>query len=120
MPYSAYLLTDEARHSLIERCPPRHPEVIAHHVTYAFPDDAPPPDASLVRVIGHAQDKRVDCVVVEVNGSHERPSGGVYHVTLSVDRSQGGKPVLSNRLLKGGWVQLEPFTLTVTPSLVKT
>lgn len=120
MPYSAYLLTQEAQRSLIERCSPRHPEVIAHHVTHAFPDDAPPPEATEVLVIGYAQDSRVDCVVVEVHGSHERPSGGVYHVTLSVDRAQGGKPVHSNRLLKRGWTSLEPFRLTVTPTLVRT
>jgi len=118
MPYSAYVLTDEARAILLERCPPLHPEVIAHHVTFRFPDQEPPPPVSVVRVIGHASDHRVECVVVEVDGSNIRPAGGVYHVTLSLNRSLKAKPVHSNALIKVGWAPIEPFELSVTPTLV--
>jgi len=119
MPYSAYVLTESARATLIERRPPLHPEVVAHHVTYQFPDQEPPPPISSVRVVGYAGDHRIECVVVELEGSTTRPAGGVFHITLSLDRAQGAKPVHSNRLLKKTWEPLEPFELEVTPTLVQ-
>lgn len=119
MPYSAYVLTPEAHTLLLTRCPPLHPEVVAHHVTYVFPDQAPPPPAQVVKVIGRASNHKVECVVVEVSGTYERPNGGIFHITLSLDRAQGAKPVHSNQLLKTGWDPIEHFTLSVIPTLVQ-
>lgn len=120
MPYSAYVLTKEAHKTLLKHCPPIHPEVVGHHVTHAFPDQAPPPDLSSIKVIGIAQNDRIECVVVEVNGQKDRPQGGIYHITLSLNRDLGAKPVHSNRLLKKGWKEIEAFELTVIPTLVQT
>ena len=119
MPYSAYVLTQEGRAQLLSRCPPKHPEVIAHHVTYSFPDKAPPPSVQEARVVGYAGDERLECVVVELDGARDRPSGGTFHVTLSLNRALGAKPVHSNKLLKKGWAPLEePFVVEVSPELL--
>ena len=119
MSYSAYVLSEAGRASLLKAFSPKHPEVIAHHVTYAFPDTSPPPELSAVRVVGHASNDKIECVVVEVDGRVERPKGGLFHITLSLNRALGAKPVHSNNLIKEGWTALkEPFELEVRAELV--
>jgi len=121
MSYSAYVLTEESRNKILSVISPMHRDVICHHVTYSFPDNAPPPKAYSVYVVGYSADKYVDAVVVEINGSIGRPDGKVYHITLSVNKFFGGKPAMSNNLLaKKDWhVFDEPFEIIVTEELLK-
>lgn len=118
MAYSAYVIKAESRKLLLKCFPPKFPESIAHHITYCFPDKIEPPQVDSVKVVGYASNQRLECVVVEVNGSLDRPRGGIFHITLSLDRNQGAKPVQSNRLLKKGWQNIEPFELFVEACLL--
>ena len=119
MPYSAYVLSDQSRTLLLERYTPRFPEVIAHHITHQFPNQVAPPPISKVEVVGYASDDRIECLVVSIDGVIKRPSGGYYHITLSLDRAQKAKPVHSNHILKRGWeTHEEPFVIEVTPELL--
>ena len=119
MPYSAYVVNEESRKLLLDLFSPQFPEVIAHHVTHQFPDEYPPPSRALVEVIGYASDERIECLVVKLDGVIERPSGGVYHITLSLDREQGAKPVHSNEVLRAGWTPLiNPVPISVQPQLL--
>lgn len=119
MSYSAYVLSSVSRALILERLSPRFPEVIAHHITYRFPDKELPPPVETIEVIGYAGDERVECLVVQVDGQTDRPHGGTFHITLSLDREQGAKPVHSNHLLKAGWSPIDPFHLEVSPELIQ-
>ena len=121
MPYSAYVISSESRALIIKRHPALFPEQIAHHITHQFPDQKRPPPVEEVKVVGYAKDISfgLECLVVSIDGNSERPSGGIYHITLSLDRSLGAKPVLSNRLLESGWERLEsPYRIEVEPTLL--
>ena len=119
MPYSAYLLTEESRAQVLAAFPPRFSEVVAHHVTVRFPDDSPPPPASSAREVGVARGEAIECLVVEIDGSSARPDGRTYHITLSLDREAGAKPVHSNDLLKRqGWEPTPPLEIEVEARLI--
>ena len=121
MGYSAYLLTEESRQKLIASFPPLFPELIAHHITYKFPDTIEPPPITEALVIGHCQGKSIECLVVSLDGSHQRPHGGTFHITFSLDRSAGAKPVHSNKILKKGWLTLpQAIQIEVLPQYIKT
>jgi hypothetical protein len=51
-----------------------------------------------VRFVGIAYDDKVQILVVEINGSINRPDGGIYHLTVST--AEGIKPFASNKLVK--------------------
>ncbi len=108
MSYSAYVLTKKSRRELLNIFDTMHPNVIAEHITHRFPDKRPPPAPKEVKVVGFAFNDKIEALVVSVNGSINRPDGGIYHITFSLDRSKGAKPVHSNALLQGLWVSLEP------------
>lgn len=112
--YTGYWITDESRSKLLEIFPPVFKNVIAHHITEEFGvhhGEAPPMPNS-VQVVGTAVSHklRVQALIVRINGNSERGDGGPYHITWSIDRSYGAKPVHSNkavreegRYLKGGY-----------------
>ncbi|QNM83161.1 hypothetical protein H8M03_02035 [Sphingomonas sabuli] len=110
---------DERRLALLDRFPPRYARTLADHVTLEAGVDARsalprPVDA---RVVGHADDgESLECLVVEIDGSTERPDGSTYHVTWSL--GPGRKAVESNDLLRDkGWSQLdEPVPFEVKPA----
>ena len=88
-------------------------------MTHKFPDESAPPSCALVEVIGYASDHRLECLVVSLDGVTERPNGGIYHITLSIDREQGAKPVHSNHVIQDGWTPLdESLPITVQPQLL--
>lgn len=119
MGYSAYVLMEESRQKLLERFPPSFPQVIAHHITYRFPDKKPPPHLEKAVVIGHCKGENIECLVVTLGGTHQRPKGGVFHITLSLDRSAGAKPVHSNKILKKGWISIsQPIDIQIIPQLI--
>ena len=117
MSYAAFVLDNNARRALLDRVPPKYPDVLAHHITEKFgipkPSDPVRSRAVHATVIGHVDDGAgVQAVVVEVNGSSTRKDGSTYHITVSIDRSAGRKPVDSNRVIKEkGWTKVQPFTI---------
>jgi hypothetical protein len=120
--YTAYVLDDSARTSLLAKFPPKYPKVIAHHVTVQFgvPADTEVPPPARVKVIGYADSgDGLEALVCTVDGKAERPDGKRFHITLSLDPSKYSA-VDSNKLLASN-----KFTLTLgtqvatTPALLK-
>ncbi len=107
--YTAYVLTDSARTTILEKYPPKYPKVVAHHVTVQFgvPADTQAPSPATVKVIGYVDSgDGLEALVVSVNGKQDRPDGKRYHITLSLDPAKYS-PVDSN-----GLVSSKQFTLT--------
>ncbi len=117
MSYAAFVLDNNARRALLDRLPPKYPDVLAHHITEKFgiPKPTEPVRSYAVHatVVGCADDDNgVQAAIVEVNGSTTRKDGSTYHITISIDRSLGRKPVDSNRVIKEkGWTKVQPFTI---------
>lgn len=100
--YIAYTLDKKSRNKLKSIFPPKYPEFIGHHITYKFGvgADEKLPKGGTFKVVGYADDgKGLEALVVEVNGKTQRPDGKIYHITWSLDRSKGRKPVHSNNLI---------------------
>jgi len=115
-----WLLSEKDRKRLLDLIPPRYPDVVADHVTFDTGAAHPPQRPAESRIIGEADDGAgVQAVVVEIDGVRERPDGGAYHITWSLDRGQGREPVESNDVIRDkGWkgvaaqaIRLEPARL---------
>lgn len=121
--YTAYQLDDNSRAELMKRFPPAFPDVIGHHVTVEFgvPKDTEAPQPTDIQVVGHATDKEsIEALVVSVNGTTRRPDGKIFHITWSLDRSKGRKPVDSNGLLeKYPYDTFDPIPINTTPKVLK-
>lgn len=108
--YQAFELSDDSRSSLAKIFPPKFPEFIGHHIThlYGAMSDEPLPAADTFQVVGYTcDDTGLEALVIEVDGSHTRPDGKIYHCTWSLDREAGFKPVDSNKVLsEQGWDRL--------------
>ncbi|MDI1226450.1 MAG: HAD-IIIA family hydrolase [bacterium] len=131
VPYAAYEIDADSREMLLEAFPPRHADVIAHHITHKY--DATeadmPPMPNEVRVTGHHDSGAIQVLVVEVDGHRHQAARADetprwYHITLSIDRAQGVAPKNSNDLLDAivaehgvaGLDNLpEPIEISVTP-----
>jgi hypothetical protein len=108
------------RRKLAERFPPAYavdPNV-QHHVTFQYRvnRDSLLPAARSGVVVGHADDlKGVQALVVEIDGGVKRPDGSIYHITWSLDRAVGRRPVDSNAVLLAGWRPVEPIRIALIP-----
>ena len=113
-------LVEVDRLALLRRFVPVYPDVIAHHVTLQFdaPPFATPPEERLGEVVGHADDGAgVEALVLRIGGTTNRPGGGTYHITWSLDRRAGRKPVDSNRVLAElGWTEVPSISVHLQPS----
>lgn len=111
MAYVGWLLAERDRTILLSLFPPSYPDVIAHHITLQFgvPADHPLPSHTLGFVVGYANDcAGVEALVVEIGGTILRPNGQTFHITWSIDRAAGRKPMHSNDILiKNGFTRLE-------------
>ena len=115
-----WLLDPEEVEELLRRFPPAYPDVVAHHVTLrpgASPS-TPLPAETAGEIVGEADDSAgVQALVISIGGGTDRPTGGTYHITWSLDRSRGRKPVESNDVIAArGWTPCEPVTLTLRPA----
>ncbi len=121
--YTAYVLDIKSRRELAKVFPPKYPEFVGHHITLKFgvPRDAPTPRPAEVKVVGYADDgEGLEALIVEVNGKTVRPDGGLYHITWSLDRSKGRKPVQSNALVKQEGHELDQtYPITTTPEVLR-
>jgi hypothetical protein len=119
--YLAYTLSAASRNDLLHHFRPKY-QVICQHVTYKFPaksTDDLPPAAHEARVVGYAEEPGLEALVVEINGSTKRPDGGTFHITLSLDRSQGKKPVHSNDLVNKKFTHVSPITIHLAPAFLQ-
>ena len=100
--YTCYELSEELKASLIEKFPPKYSRVLCDHVTIEFgvtKTTCMPSDTTL-EVIGYVDTgDGLECFLVRVNDSIERPDGKYYHITHSLDPTKY-KPVNSNTVLK--------------------
>lgn len=119
MGYTAYNLSKESKEMLLQKFVPSFEKVVCHHITHQFgvSETAPLPPKASLKVVGYAVNDRIECLVVEVNGSISRPSGGIYHITLS--HKEGTKPVESNDLLKSGYQKVSSLEIIATPCFNK-
>lgn len=109
------------RQRLLARFDPRWPDVIADHVTLDAKADSrtPLPLSVSAEIVGEADDgEGLQALVVAIDGSSDRPDGSTYHITWSLDRSRGRKPVESNDVIMArGWRPLErPVPVALTPA----
>lgn len=116
--FTGYKLSEATRQILMDLFPPKYPDVIGHHVTEQFgvkKTDLAPEMPVSARIVGYVDDgQKVEGFLVEINGSVNRPSGGLYHLTWSIDRSKGAKPVDTNAVLKNAKA-IESIDLSITP-----
>ena len=108
------------RDMLLECFPPRYENVVADHVTLRVgvtsetPLPKKPDDA---RVIGHADDgNSLECLVVSIDGTTDRPDGSTYHITWSLGPTRKARE--SNDVLREqGWDYLDaPTAVELTPA----
>ena len=119
MSLDAFVVAPVDRDKLAERFPPKFPELIGHHVTFRF-GVRPDPDISYgahvpVMLIGYScNDDGLEAFTVSVNGSTHRPDGKIFHLTWSLDRSKGFKPVDSGALVQGKSHPIDPPIQLIT------
>ena len=121
MAYSGWQLPKGERDRILAMIPATYPDLVAHHVTEALGDNTlPVPPEVKCEIVGWADDgKGVQALVVRINGSSKRPMGGIYHITWSLDRAAGFKPVDSNKVIaENGWTPFACLTeIKVTPKV---
>jgi len=115
---TGWKLPRDERTALLQRFRPRYAEVDADHVTLRVGATAqtPLPCKPEARIVGRADDgESLECLVVELDGTTDRPDGSTYHITWSL--GPGRKARESNDVLRElGWrpidapipVELEP------------
>ncbi|MBK4734939.1 hypothetical protein [Noviherbaspirillum pedocola] len=121
MAYSAYVIADASRMAILDSFPPKFGDVICHHVTERFGlsagDRQLPPPAEIL-IVGYACDASLEALVVTVDGNMRRPDGGTYHITLSLERALGRKPVDANRVIATvGWNPVTVLRVDAVPSI---
>ena len=113
---TGWKLVQDERDRLLEHFPPRYSKVIADHVTLraGASKDTPLPRPVSAEIVGHCDDgDSLECLVVALDGSTDRPDGSTYHITWSL--GPGRKAIESNDAIhRLGWRPLDrsiPVTL---------
>jgi hypothetical protein len=105
--YQLFELTEESRNRLLKAYPPKFTDVVAEHITYRFGVARSvqlPALPNRIEVIGYICDDSLECVVVAVDGSYERPDGRVFHITLSKQSHRKARE--SNDVIASyGWIE---------------
>ena len=108
------------REELLSRFPPQYPDAIADHVTLKTKSEKDPLPAEVQsQIVGRADDgDGLECLVVRIDGSTDRPDGSTFHITWSLDKSKGRQARESNDLLKErGWSRFdEALPVTLEPA----
>ena len=116
---TGWKLPPEQRAALIERFPPKYENVIADHVTLrvgATKETLLPPQVE-ARVVGRADDgDSLECLVVELDGTTNRPDGSTYHITWSLGPDRHARE--SNDVLRDkGWAHIDaPTSIELEPA----
>ena len=109
----------EDRERLLEQFPPRYGNVVADHVTLRAGAcaDTPLPREVDAQVIGRADDgDSLECLVVAIDGTTDRPDGSTYHITWSLGPGREARE--SNDVLRDqGWAHVQaPVELRLDPA----
>lgn len=117
---TGWKLDRDCRERLLARFPPRYSTTVADHVTLKFKGgkdgSAPPQAVGMARIVGRADDsKGVEAMVVELDGSTDRPDGSTWHVTWSLEPGRSAKE--SNGVIAAiGWKPLDGGELVLVPA----
>lgn len=104
------------RELLLQRFPPKYDEVVADHVTLRVGGTQLPPTPE-AEVVGRADDNdSLECLVVKLDGTTDRPDGSTYHITWSL--GPGREAVESNDVLRDkGWQRIDrPIAIELQPA----
>lgn len=115
--YTGFELNRKSRQMLLAKFPPKFPDVYAEHVTYKFGvgEDAVPSEPKSAEIVGYVSDNSLEALVVAINGKTTRPDGKTFHITWSLDKSKGRKPVHSNNLIEADWEKIQPVPIRLHP-----
>jgi hypothetical protein len=117
---TGWKLPQVERELLLRRFPPKYEKILADHVTLRIGATAstPLPDKpASSAVVGRADDgQSLECLVVELDGTTDRPDGSTYHITWSL--GDGRRARESNDLLRDrGWDYIEaPIPVDLQPA----
>jgi hypothetical protein len=117
---TGWKLPQVERELLLRQFRPKYENVVADHVTLrvgATPDTPLPPRPESSRVVGRADDgESLECLVVALDGSTDRPDGSTYHITWSL--GPGRRARESNDVLRDkGWDYLDaPIAVELEPA----
>lgn len=117
---TGWKLPQVERELLLRRFPPKYEKVDADHVTLragATPETPLPAKPETSKVIGRADDGlSLECLVVEIDGTSDRPDGSTYHITWSL--GPGRRARESNTVLRDrGWDSIEaPIAVELEPA----
>ena len=116
---TGWKLPQVERELLLRRFPPKYAEVVADHVTLrvgATPA-TPLPNKPQAQVVGRADDgSSLECLVVELDGTTNRPDGSTYHITWSLGPHRKARE--SNDVLRErGWSHIDaPIPVELEPA----
>jgi hypothetical protein len=107
---TGWKLPQVERDMLLQRFPPKYENVVADHVTLRVgttPETPLPRKPESSKVVGRADDgDSLECLVVELDGTTDRPDGSTYHITWSL--GPGRRAGESNDVLRDrGWEFIE-------------
>ena len=116
---TGWKLPPAERELLLERFPPRYEHVVADHVTLKVGTTAatPLPEKPSARIVGRADDgTSLECLVVELDGTPDRPDGSTFHITWSLGPLRKARE--SNDVLKNqGWERVAvPVDILLEPA----
>jgi hypothetical protein len=117
---TGWKLPETERELLLRRFPPKYENVVADHVTLRVGADADTPlpnEPNSSRIVGRADDgESLECLVVELDGTTDRPDGSTYHITGS--RGPDRRARESNEVLRDqGWDFIEaPIPVELNPA----
>ncbi|RLC97486.1 MAG: hypothetical protein DRI46_12980 [Chloroflexi bacterium] len=112
--YTGYEIEAGSRQKLATLFPPKYPNFMGHHITEAFgvKDGSVPEQPQHVLVVAHIDNgEDVEGFVVSIDGSSDRPDGDTYHLTWSLDRSNGAKPVHTNNHIESAKPLKQPIEI---------
>ena len=113
---TGWKLPPDEREVLLARFPAKYENVIADHVTLRVGGTELPrkPNA---RIVGRADDgESLECLVVELDGTTDRPDGSTYHITWSLGPCR--RAIESNDVLRDhGWENISaPISIELEPA----
>ena len=115
---TGWKLPRDDREALLARFPPKYDDVVADHVTLRVgaTSQTPLPRKPQARVVGRADDKRsLECLVVELDGTTDRPDGSTYHITWSLGPGRNARE--SNDVLRDrSWDPIDPIDIELEPA----
>jgi hypothetical protein len=116
---TGWKLPEAEREMLLRAFPPKYAKVVADHVTLrtGATEQTPLPRKPAARVVGRADDGlSLECLVVELDGTTDRPDGSTYHITWSLGparKARESNDVLSDR----GWAAIPaPIEIELDPA----